>query len=59
MDVAGWLADGDPPRSSGGARWRTRTRASSTSPLDDGPGPPSRRNTLRALRVLRWHAGAK
>ena len=28
-------------------------------PLDDGAGQPSRWNTLRALRVLRWHAGAE
>jgi hypothetical protein len=26
--------------------------------LDDGPGRPSRWNTLRALRVLRWSAGS-
>jgi hypothetical protein len=27
-------------------------------PLEDGDGRPSRWNTLRALRVLRWHDGA-
>jgi hypothetical protein len=27
-------------------------------PLEDGDGHPSRWNTLRALRVLRWHAAA-
>ncbi|WP_216870793.1 hypothetical protein [Modestobacter excelsi] len=26
-------------------------------PLEDGDGQPSRWNTLRALRVLRWHDG--
>jgi hypothetical protein len=26
-------------------------------PLEDGDGRPSRWNTLRALRVLRWHEG--
>ena len=26
--------------------------------LDDGDGPPSRWNTLRALRVLRWADGS-
>ena len=30
-------------------------RARSTSALDDGDGQPSRWNTLRALRVLRWY----
>ena len=28
-------------------------------PLDEGEGRPSRWNTLRALRVLRWHDEAK
>ncbi|WP_258803915.1 hypothetical protein [Pseudarthrobacter sp. NS4] len=27
-------------------------------PLEDGDGQPSRWNTLRALRVLRWHEGS-
>ncbi len=27
-------------------------------PLEDGDGSPSRWNTLRALRVLRWHGGS-
>ncbi|MBR7833865.1 hypothetical protein KDL01_11345 [Actinospica durhamensis] len=32
--------------------------ARSHFPLDDGEGAPSRWNTLRALRVLRWYEGA-
>jgi hypothetical protein len=28
-------------------------------PLDEGAGRPSKWNTLRALRVLRWHAGTE
>jgi hypothetical protein len=27
-------------------------------PMEDGDGHPSRWNTLRALRVLRWHDAA-
>ena len=29
------------------------------SELEDGDGAPSRWNTLRALRALRWHDGAR
>jgi hypothetical protein len=41
-------------------RWPLETRHAGTMPieLDDGEGRPSRWNTLRALRVLKWHAGA-
>ena len=34
-------------------------RARSTSRMDDGDGLPSRWNTLRALRVLRWYDEAR
>ena len=39
-------------------RWPLETQHSGRMPLeiDDGVGRPSRWNTLRALRVLRWHA---
>jgi hypothetical protein len=41
----------------GDGRWPLETRYPGTMPLeiDDGEGRPSRWNTLRALRVLRWY----
>jgi len=41
----------------GDGRWRLETRYPGKMPVetDDGEGRPSRWNTLRALRVLRWH----
>ena len=41
-------------------RWLLDVRYPGRMPigLDDGEGQPSRWNTLRALRVLRWYAGA-
>jgi len=40
----------------GDGRWPLETRYPGAMPveLDDGEGRPSRWNTLRALRVLRW-----
>ena len=40
------------PRVNG--RWRTPTRAGQFE-IDEGEGKPSRWNTLRAMRVLRWY----
>jgi hypothetical protein len=39
-------------------RWRLETRHAGVMPIeiDDGEGRPSRWNTLRALRVLKWHS---
>ena len=39
-------------------RWPLEVRYPGDMPveIDDGEGRPSRWNTLRALRVLRWHA---
>jgi len=41
-------------------RWPLETRHSGRMPVetDEGEGRPSRWNTLRALRVLRWHEQA-
>jgi len=41
----------------GDGRWPLDTRYPGTMPveMDDGEGQPSRWNTLRALRVLRWY----
>jgi hypothetical protein len=41
----------------GDGRWPLETRYPGAMPLeiDDGEGRPSRGNTLRALRVLRWY----
>jgi len=41
-------------------RWALETRYPGTMPIetDEGVGRPSRWNTLRALRVLRWYEGA-
>jgi hypothetical protein len=41
----------------GGGRWPLETRHPGVMPVetDEGEGRPSRWNTLRALRVLRWH----
>jgi hypothetical protein len=42
----------------GDGRWPLETRYPGVMPveIDDGEGRPSRWNTLRALRVLRWYA---
>ena len=42
----------------GDGRWPLETRYPGGMPveIDEGEGRPSRWNTLRALRVLRWHA---
>jgi hypothetical protein len=44
----------------GDGRWPLETRYPGVMPveIDDGEGRPSRWNTLRALRVLRWHERA-
>jgi hypothetical protein len=44
----------------GTGRWRLDTTYEGRMPvtIDDGVGRPSRWNTLRALRVLRWHERA-
>lgn len=44
----------------GDGRWQLETRYPGEMPvsLDDGEGRPNRWITLRALRVLRWYAGA-
>ena len=44
-----------------GGRWPLETRYPGVMPVevDDGEGRPSRWNTLRALRVLRWYEGAR
>ena len=44
----------------GEGRWPLETRYPGRMPIemDDGEGRPSRWNTLRALRVLRWHEQA-
>jgi hypothetical protein len=44
----------------GDGRWPLETRYPGVSPveLDEGEGRPSRWNTLRALRVLRWYKRA-
>ena len=41
-------------------RWPLETRYPGRMPvdMDEGEGRPSRWNTLRALRVLRWHEQA-
>jgi hypothetical protein len=43
----------------GDGRWPLETRYPGVMPVetDDGQGRPSRWNTLRALRVLRWYEG--
>jgi hypothetical protein len=43
-----------------GGRWPLETRYPGVMPveIDEGEGRPSRWNTLRALRVLRWYEGA-
>ena len=42
-------------------RWLLETQYPGVMPaqLDDGPGRPSRWNTLRALRVLRWYSAGR
>ena len=47
-------------RSDDQGRWRLDTRYPGVLPVElgEGEGRPSRWNTLRALRVLRWHAQA-
>jgi hypothetical protein len=44
----------------GDGRWLLETRYPGVLPveIDEGEGRPSRWNTLRALRVLRWYRGA-
>jgi hypothetical protein len=44
----------------GDGRWLLETRYPGVMPveIDEGEGRPSRWNTLRALRVLRWYRGA-
>jgi len=44
----------------GDGRWPLETRHPGRMPveMDEGEGQPSRWNTLRALRVLRWHGEA-
>ena len=44
----------------GDGRWLLETRHPGVMPIetDEGQGRPSRWNTLRALRVLRWYRGA-
>jgi hypothetical protein len=44
----------------GSGRWPLETRYPGAMPveIDEGHGRPSRWNTLRALRVLRWHERA-
>ena len=41
-----------------GGRSRTSTRARRHFQMEAGEGQPSRWNTLRAMRVLDWYAGA-
>jgi hypothetical protein len=50
IDLVASKRDGD-------GRWRLETRYTGAMPveIDDGEGRPSRWNTLRALRVLRWY----
>jgi hypothetical protein len=45
----------------GDGRWPLETRHPGRMPveMDEGEGRPSRWNTLRALRVLRWHAALR
>jgi hypothetical protein len=45
----------------GDGRWPLETRHPGRMPVetDDGEGRPSQWNTLRALRVLRWHEQAR
>ena len=50
MTLQDWLLDSDPS-----IRWQVRR---DLPPIEDGPGNPSRWNTLRALRVLRWWESA-
>ena len=47
-------------RRGGEGRWLLETRYPGVMPVetDDGEGRPSRWNTLRALRVLRWYERA-
>jgi hypothetical protein len=42
-------------------RWPLEMRYPGVMPveIDDGEGQPSRWNTLRALRVIRWHERAR
>ena len=44
----------------GHGRWPLETRYPGVMPVetDEGEGRPSRWNTLRALRVVRWHEGS-
>jgi len=44
----------------GDGRWLLEVRHAGRMPveMDEGEGRPSRWNTLRALRVLRWHERA-
>ena len=46
-------------RRSGDGRWPLEARHAGEMPveIDDGVGRPSRWNTLRALRVLKWYSG--
>ena len=53
IDLVASKRDGD-------GRWPLETRYPGRMPVetDEGEGRPSRWNTLRALRVLRWHEQA-
>ena len=42
----------------GDGRWLLETRHPGVMPIETDEGRPSQRNTLRALRVLRWYRGA-
>ena len=42
----------------GDGRWPVETTYPGRMPVETGEGRPSRWNTLRALRVLRWHEQA-
>jgi hypothetical protein len=46
-------------RRAGDGRWPLEARHAGEMPveIDDGVGRPSRWNTLRALRVLKWYSG--
>lgn len=49
--VIAWLLAGDPA-----IRWQVRYPGAMPVEIDAGEGQPSRWNTLRALRVIRWYA---
>jgi hypothetical protein len=58
MSVIDWLLDSDPSIRWLPSRSRREARGSHEGEgqfaMDEGVGKPSRWNTLRALRVLRW-----